>query len=362
MNTYYFPVERAAWLFPVAAFAFTLPYILYSYRKFGSVSVLRTLILVSMLFYLQCAYFLIILPLPDPAAVATRTGPFWDLTPLHFLWDILAKSGFDISRPDTWRAAFVGYAREPLFNLCLTVPFGVYLAYYFKKNLKKVLLFSFCLSLFFEISQLTGLFWLYPKPYRLFSVDDLLLNTLGGGAGYFLYARFLRFLPGREKMDRKSAEKSARVGFFRRAAALAIDAAIVSALRTLLVVFCRLDGAWAFAAALFGYYMGTAALFRGKSAGKALVRIQVAAVAGRAFLPGALLRYLLLNAMWVAFQTANAAVGSMDPRAQYIPVLAQALLLAIAAADLLWSLRKEKRLWYERLSGTQNVSFWVRRP
>ena len=33
-------------------------------------------------------------------------------------------------------------------------------------------IFSFLLSLFFEVTQLTGLYFLYPGSYRLFDVDD----------------------------------------------------------------------------------------------------------------------------------------------------------------------------------------------
>lgn len=42
------------------------------------------------------------------------------------------------------------------------------------------------LSLVFELTQLSGLFGLYPRPYRLADVDDLMTNTLGGMVGYWL--------------------------------------------------------------------------------------------------------------------------------------------------------------------------------
>ncbi len=38
-------------------------------------------------------------------------------------------------------------------------------------------------SLFLEIAQGTGLFGIYPCPYRSFDVDDLITNTLGALAG-----------------------------------------------------------------------------------------------------------------------------------------------------------------------------------
>jgi glycopeptide antibiotics resistance protein len=44
--------------------------------------------------------------------------------------------------------------------------------------------FSFLLSLFYETSQLTALFGIYPGPYRFADVEDLICNTLGGAAGW----------------------------------------------------------------------------------------------------------------------------------------------------------------------------------
>jgi glycopeptide antibiotics resistance protein len=54
-------------------------------------------------------------------------------------------------------------------------------------------------------------------------VDNLLLNTLGSTVGYFIYTWFLRFLPKRERVDRKSAEHSGKIGYLRRVSALWVD-------------------------------------------------------------------------------------------------------------------------------------------
>lgn len=42
------------------------------------------------------------------------------------------------------------------------------------------------LSGLIEISQITALFGFYPCPYRHFELDDLILNTWGGAAGFSL--------------------------------------------------------------------------------------------------------------------------------------------------------------------------------
>ncbi|GAA0226871.1 hypothetical protein GCM10008921_09530 [Metaclostridioides mangenotii] len=64
------------------------------------------------------------------------------------------------------------------------MPLGISLRYFFKRNLKQTLIITFLVSLFFELTQLTGLYGIYIAPYRIFDVDDLMLNKLGGYIGY----------------------------------------------------------------------------------------------------------------------------------------------------------------------------------
>ncbi|MCG5648116.1 VanZ family protein, partial [Oliverpabstia sp. DFI.9.49] len=45
-------------------------------------------------------------------------------------------------------------------------------------TLYKTFILSFLLTLSFELIQRSALFGLYPRPYRLFDVDDLMINTL----------------------------------------------------------------------------------------------------------------------------------------------------------------------------------------
>ena len=61
--------------------------------------------------------------------------------------------------------------------------------------------YTFLLSLFFELTQLTGLYFIYPRPYRLFDVDDLMINMLGGILGYFIMNKLKVLLPSREEIN-----------------------------------------------------------------------------------------------------------------------------------------------------------------
>lgn len=88
----------------------------------------------------------------------------------------------------------------------LLLPFGVYLRYFFhdKKYWKKALGFTFLLTLFYEITQVTGIYGIYNCPYRIFDVDDLLLNTSGGVLGFFIAPAVLALFPSKKKIKEKA--------------------------------------------------------------------------------------------------------------------------------------------------------------
>jgi glycopeptide antibiotics resistance protein len=358
MKSYFLPIEVAIILFPLVAALLTVPYIIYCYRKFGSISVFRTIILFSLLFYSECAYFLVILPLPDPATVADKSGPFVQLIPFTFIRDFLTDSGFVLAQPATWLPALKDDSvLQPLFNLLLTLPWGMYLSYYFKKDLRIVVLLSFVLSLFFELTQLSGLYGLYSKPYRLFDVDDLLLNTMGGILGYWFSTHVLRFLPSRDRIDEKSRQRSVHVGFTRRLVAFSIDALIIGLVESVLVSVLNLDSFLVFALVLCVYSIGVPALFHGTTLGKMLVRIRTEGVdTDRSLFPLLLVRYLLRNAVILVFIAPLDLPPDLAFPFDLIAELYPLVILIFIFIDIVWSLRKGKRLLYERISKTRNAS------
>ncbi len=94
--------------------------------------------------------------------------------------------------------------------------------YYFKCSFLKTLIITFCLTLFFELTQLTGLYFIYPRPYRLFDVNDLFVNTVGGLVGWTI-APLLRSYCHQGQMDADSYAKGTRVTVTRRVFAWLID-------------------------------------------------------------------------------------------------------------------------------------------
>ena len=65
MEVYLKVIGEAVFFFPLIALLFTLPYVLYNYRKYGSVFSVRILIVYSFVLYMLCVFFLVILPLPS---------------------------------------------------------------------------------------------------------------------------------------------------------------------------------------------------------------------------------------------------------------------------------------------------------
>lgn len=217
-------IKTALFTFPVIAFLFTIPFILSQYHKYGSIHKLRVLIVYSFILYMITVYFLVILPLPKLSEVTNKMTNMMQLVPFSFISDFIHETSFVITNPSTYLRAL----KEPcfytvVFNIFMTVPFGMYLRYYFKCSLKKVAIFSFLLSLFFEITQLTGLYFIYPGPYRLFDVDDLIVNTFGGVLGYYLMGFFRKLLPSREKIDEDSYQAGEVVSGLRRITIFSLD-------------------------------------------------------------------------------------------------------------------------------------------
>ena len=110
-----------------------------------------------------------------------------------------------------------------LFNVLLTVPFGMYMHYYFKKSFKETVLYTFLLSLFYELTQLSALYGIYPGPYRLADIEDLICNTLGGALGYLLTDLLIKYLPDRDAIDERCRVRGRQISGWRRFWAVFFD-------------------------------------------------------------------------------------------------------------------------------------------
>ena len=229
MHTYIDTIKQAGIIFPPIAIVFTIPYLIYNYKKYGSIWSLRIWIIYSFILYLICTYCLIILPLPTPEKAQTLNGYHTQLIPFNFIADIISRSHVQVSNPKSYLTVINNWAfLTTVFNIFMTLPFGFYLKYYFRNNLKQVILKTFLLSLFFELTQLSGLYFIYRGNYRLFDVDDLITNTIGGIFGFLLATILSRILPTREEIDKKSLDRSKKISLLRRLVAMGFDIVIGS--------------------------------------------------------------------------------------------------------------------------------------
>ncbi len=152
------------------------------------------------------------------------------------------------------------------------------------------MLLSFCASLLFQVTQITGLFFIYPRPYRLFEVDDLMTNTFGGLLGYWIAGPLTRWLPTHDRMNEVAYRRSSHVSVTRRLTAAIVDwiliFAFITALFTVLgmmnVGFPLLPGASGltalvalYAACVTIYFILGEWLLRGRTIGKRLMRLKL---------------------------------------------------------------------------------------
>lgn len=224
-------------IFPVIACFITMPYVIWMYRKYGSINFTKAIIVYSFILYLECCFFLVNLPLPKIDSVHTRYIDMINLQPFKFVLDFMKESPLRILDKTTYvRALKHGTFYVPAFNVLMLIPFGIYLRYYFKCSFKKTILYTALLSLAFELIQLSGLFFIYSGPYRLCDIDDIIQNTLGGIIGYYIGGIVSLILPQREKLDEAALKKGKEVPGLRRMLAFTIDIFIINIVNAILKV------------------------------------------------------------------------------------------------------------------------------
>lgn len=276
MESYLIPIKTAILVFPFIAFLFTIPYILYQYHKYGSIYWLRVGIIYSFLLYLLAAYFLVILPLPPIEEVRNYVTPRTQLIPFDFVMDFVQNTSLRLNDFSTYLSA----VKEPYFyiffyNILLCLPFGVYLHYYFRCSLKKTIFLTFLLSLFFELTQLSGLYFIYPRGYRLFDVDDLLLNTFGGFIGYYVGSLFVKFLPTREQLDTKSYQLGTKISWLRRITLFVLDIFIYSFINSIITSIFSSNFKVLSLLVLFTYYIIFPYFMKGQTLGGKFLNVKI---------------------------------------------------------------------------------------
>jgi len=361
LHSYLFPIKYAFFAFPFAAFLFTLPFLIVQYRKYGYINKFRSFLLYLFLLYLMNAYFLVILPLPATRNNLPMAAGGLQWIPLNFIHDILKETSIVVSNPSSYlhllkERAFL----QVLFNIFLTVPFGMMLRYYYRLGWLRCILYTFLLSLFFELTQLTGLYGIYQHPYRVFDVDDLLMNTLGGIVGVLIADWTSSLLPNVERLDAGVDPAAKRVTYLRRAIAYIIDFWVWSILEVILDQIFNLSLSFMLSSGL--YFMLLPYLTGGYTFGKWIVRIRLIRTGEkqRISLLSLIVRYGILY--WLIFGMHQIISGLTNNLHPFINVMVTLSIFALDVAFfihvVIYVIRKEPQLFYEKISRTKHIVAW----
>ena len=367
MQFYVRVLTQAMFIYPLIVLIVTIPYVIYNYFKYGSVWSIRIFVVYSFILYMLCVYCLVILPLPSAQEAAKLHGHKRELEALQFIPKIFQQVHIEKDDPRTW----INLPKSPAFmtnllNVFMTIPFGMYLHYYFKKGVVKTTIYSFFLSLFFELTQLSGLYFIYKGSYRLFAVDDLIFNTMGGFLGFFIVWPFMAFLPSREEIDATSYERGKSISLPRRLISLMIDlgllGVVVWALRQFGIFISRVEF---YGIVVLAYFSILPIFTRGRTIGKFLTKTRIRGKKKARALPwySYFLRYgsLELIVFWIPNLLFYAMLylaereGAQDS-VQFV------LLCLLSGVYILYfflaaiKVLMKKRLFYERWSKTKIVS------
>lgn len=285
MSVYSTPILTAAIVFGFIAILIWIPWLIYTYRKYGFLPLSVLVISFSFIFYSLAAFFLVILPLPatrDTCAMQAPNTQHYSLVPFKFIEDTLKGNWLDIRNPATYVLLFKQSAfYQTFFNFLLLLPLGVYLRYYLveKAYWWKATIILFCTTLFFEITQLTGIYGIYNCAYRLFDVDDLMMNTFGGVIGYFIAPAVLAVFPSKKTIEERAAylvEKD-EVKPMSVLLAILIDLFLVDLSRQLIMTFTKHNEVTSFIVTTILYLVFLVVIpiiWNGRTLGTAIMRFR----------------------------------------------------------------------------------------
>ena len=198
-------------LWPVLSFMFTLPILAYLYHRDGRLRFGTFVGAYLTVLYVCGLGCFTLYPLPQgDAGLGITYGVAPNFNPMNFMNDI-AKDGL--------KAVF-----QLAFNVVFFMPLGFIAGRLLRLRFLPSVLLGLAASLLIEVSQLTGLFGIYPYAYRCCDVDDVITNTLGAALGWVCAWLLGRVVPPGQLAD---AEPTEHPGFVRRCVALWIDLVIV---------------------------------------------------------------------------------------------------------------------------------------
>jgi glycopeptide antibiotics resistance protein len=363
-ETYLLPVTTALSIFPVIALIVMLPVAVISYRRRGRAGGWATLVFYCFLFYLLAAVLQTVIPLPsDPAGYcATQNyASTPQLKPFYFVQVLQERA-----RGDWSLGSLIHYGAvwSTALNVAMLAPLGFFLRYLAGMRFLAATAIAFGVSLLFELTQLTGNWFVYPCAYRLFSVDDLMLNTVGAVIGWLVAGPLGRLLPALEP-DRERRRYATRVTVSRRLFALLADVVGFVALNGLVVgLIVLFGGAGAgrgpLVTVLAVVWFVLVPVLTGSTLGKRAMLLRVERKGGRRAGPVSLLirNGVLLSPLWLLWLALSVDEWDVftDPEQLLIPAGMVVSVFVVGIWTPLAVFFGDEPAPHERLSGTANVA------
>lgn len=349
MSVYFMPISIAFLTFILLGFFLIIPWLVYNYRKYGHLSLWASIVAYSFVFYMLSALFLVLLPLPDTRNTCALQSPdtvHYTLVPFNFIRDTIHSSSVVWSQPSTYVSLLTQSAfLQAVFNFLLLLPLGVYLRYFFqhKRHWKKAFGLGFALSLFFETTQITGIYGIYNCPYRIFDVDDLILNSTGALFGFLIAPVILALFPSRKSLMAKveKIKESSLVPPLSQLLAVIIDYLLIKISWNLTVGLFTTSGFTEFVyktICFFILFFVVPLIWKGKTIGTNILRFKLMNVDGEAPRWQALLKrsfalYLPLATSW----TLNIFTGiELDITSDFYPFQVWITVTIFAFLIIMW--------------------------
>ncbi|RKT79569.1 RDD family protein [Terracoccus luteus] len=192
MTTWLYQGVTAFVIFVPLAAVLVGPFLAFVYRRYRYAAPGPALLAVAGGLYACALVAFTTFPLPDDPQRYCRLGrriDYWQTRPLASLDDVIARYEATGLTSTLTSGVFLQVA----FNVLFFVPLGVLVATALPprrggggRGLATAAAAGLAVSLLIEATQGTGLWGLYPCPYRLADVDDLLTNTTGAIVGWLI--------------------------------------------------------------------------------------------------------------------------------------------------------------------------------
>ncbi|MDA7028215.1 VanZ family protein [Bacillus sp. CLL-7-23] len=368
MGTYLLSIEKAFLSFPFVAAILTIPFLIFNYRRYGYINKFRVFITYSFVLYCMIALYLVILPFPSTRDTCSLQLPYtgyYNFVPFIFIYDFLKETNVLWNVPSTYLHMLTERAfLQTVFNFLLLLPLGIYVRYYFnRKKVWAAAIAGFFVSLFFELTQVTGIYGYYNCPYRLFDVDDLILNTSGTMIGFLIAPIFLYLFPSKETLDTGVDLEEKPVSLIHRFLAFFFDMIIVNAVIIWIHLTFGLQTSGfsyllvTFSSVYFLYFIVFVFLTNGKTIGMYIVKLKVYGRSGSLRFKEIFIRNgsLYFGYGFLTYFPLYTVTGlGMDPMAQFLGVVFIFMIQILFYSHFIWRVIQRKRIfYYELLSGTR---------